>query len=126
MNVEECLESEFTYYHVEEQVVVPIFLVDEIERVCSFPICSEYDDDYDVEFKEKLVICLLSPRSVLFQKSNESNKPTYHSYNKEHEENSEFADENSLTLCFFSFKLPKENFEIVTEVEEGELIQNHH
>jgi hypothetical protein len=55
MNVEECPESEFANQLVEEKVVVPIFLVDDIAWVYGFPI---YDDDMMLNFKRnQLYVC---------------------------------------------------------------------
>jgi hypothetical protein len=73
-------EDEFANHLVEEMVDVPIFsLLDGIEDVVDLPIYDESDDDYDVEFLEQLVVFSLS-LNVPFQQCNESNHPTYHSY----------------------------------------------
>jgi hypothetical protein len=43
----------------------------------------------------------------------------------EHEENCELDEGNSLPLCFSSFKFLKENFKIINEGKECELMQSH-
>jgi hypothetical protein len=42
---------------VEEQVVVPIFLFDDIAGVHDFPKYDEYDDEYNNDFLEHPVAC---------------------------------------------------------------------
>jgi len=48
-----CHESKFADHPVEEQVVVPIVLMDDIAGVHDFPKYDEYVDDYKVDFLEK-------------------------------------------------------------------------
>jgi hypothetical protein len=57
---------------IEEEVGVPIFfLVDDIAGIFDMPIYDEYNNDYDVEFYEKSIVCL-SPWTVLLQQSDEN------------------------------------------------------
>jgi hypothetical protein len=139
-------ESEFADQPVEEQVDVPsFFLLDDIADVDDFPRYDEYNDDYEVDFPEQAIACslsendpvalymenfissdlqldvCLSARNVQFQQFEESSKPAYFSYDSDVES----GDENSLPLCFASFKLLKENFETINEVEECGLMQRH-
>jgi hypothetical protein len=115
-------KDEFANHLVEEQVDVPsFFLLDDIAEVVDFPIYDEYDDDYDVDFLEQLVVCSLS-ENVPFQQCKENNQPTYHSYK---EESIESTEGNSLPLCFSSFKLLKENSKIIIEAKECVLMPNH-
>jgi len=86
---------------LEEKVVVPIFLVDDIAGVYDLPIYDEYDDDYDNCFQEKPTRL----GNFLFQRVNERTRPIYHNYGIEHEESCESAEGNSFPLCFSSFKL---------------------
>jgi hypothetical protein len=114
-------KNEFANQFVEEQVDVPsFFLLDDIAYVANFPINDEYDDDYDVDFLEQLSVCSLS-ENVPFQQCDESNQPTYHNYK---EESTKSAQENSLPLCFYSFKLLKEKSKIIIEADECVLRPN--
>ena len=94
----------------EKQAVVPNFIVDNFQEVFCFP---RYDD-YDVDFLEQPIECFLS-RNVHLQQTNERNQPTCHSYNIANEQSSEYAEGNSLPLCFSSYKLLKENFKVINE-----------
>jgi hypothetical protein len=58
----------------------------------------------------------------LFQQCNERNQPTYHSYK---EESTKSSEGNFLPLCFYSFKLSKENSKIIIEAKECVLMPNH-
>jgi len=112
-------EDEFANQFVEEQVDVPsLFLLDDMAYVNDLPIYDEYDD---VDSLEQSTACFLS-ENVPFQQYNESNQPAYHNYK---EESIESAEENSLPLCFSSFKLLKENPKIIIEKNESVLMQNH-
>jgi hypothetical protein len=117
-------ENKFANQLVEEQVDVPsFFLLDDIADVVDLSLYDEYDDDDDVDFLEQPTACYLL-KNVYFQRCNESNQPTYHSYKEEYEESTESAEGNSLPLCFASFKLLKENLKIITKEEECVLMQN--
>jgi hypothetical protein len=114
----ECHESEFADHPVEEQVVVPIFMFDDIADVVDFPKYDEYDDDYivdfEVDFSEQAAA--FSPLgNDDFQQSQESSQPAYFSYDndEENEESTESGEGNTLPLCFSSFQLLKENFHSV-------------
>ena len=99
LNVAECHENEFADQLVEEQDVVPIFLVDNIAEVFGSPIYNEYDDNYDVNFLEKPVVCS-SSGNVHFQKTYESNQHTFYSYDITHKESSESTGSYTFPLCF--------------------------
>jgi hypothetical protein len=126
-----------------------MFFIDDIADVDDFPRYDEYNDDYEVEFPEKAIACslsendlvalymenfissdlqldvCLSSENVPFQQSDESTKLIYDSYDIEYDENCESIEGNSLPLCFVSFKLLRENFETINEVEEYGLMQSH-
>jgi hypothetical protein len=114
-------EDEFVNHLLEEQVDVPRFSLDEIEDVDDMPLYDEYYDDYDVDFLEQPAACSLS-KNVHFQQCNESNQPTYQGYK---EESIESTEGNSLPLCFYSFKLLKENSNIITKEKECVMMPNH-
>jgi hypothetical protein len=54
---EECHESESVDQNEEEQVIVPIFMFDDIAEFYDLPKYDEYDDDYDLDSLEQLVAC---------------------------------------------------------------------
>jgi hypothetical protein len=115
-------QDEFANQFVEEHVVVPsLFLLDKIAYVGDFPIYDEYHGYYVVDSLEQPTTCSLS-ENVPFQQYNERNQPTYQNYK---EESTESAEGNSLPLCFSSFKLLKENPEIIIEEKECVLMPNH-
>jgi len=96
-------------------------LLDNITDVVELPIYNEYDDDYDNDLPEQPTTFPLS-ENVPFQQYNESNQLTYHSYR---EEGTETPRGNSLPLCFSSFKLLKENANIIIETKEDMPMLNH-
>jgi hypothetical protein len=96
-------------------------LLDNITDVVELPIYNEYDDDYDNDLPEQPTTFPLS-ENVPFQQYNESNQLTYHSYR---EEGTETPGGNSLPLCFSSFKLLKENANIIIETKENMPMLNH-
>jgi hypothetical protein len=118
-------ENELVDQPTEEQVDVSrFFLVDDNVDVYFFPRYDEYNDDYDIDFIEKLVACYPSG-SVQFQQSHGITQPAYCIYDNGNEKNGDFADEKSLPLCFDSFELLKEKFKVITEEEEYDLMQSH-
>ena len=52
---EECHESELENQLVGEQVVVPMFLIDDIADVFDVPKYDEYDNDYVVNYDDHLL-----------------------------------------------------------------------
>jgi hypothetical protein len=103
-------EDEFTIQFVEEQVDVPsLFLLDDIAQTVNFPIYEKYEEDCDIE-------------DFFFQRYSEINKPTYHSYK---EQSIGSTKENSLPLCFATFKLLKEDSQIIVEANKFVLMQIH-
>jgi hypothetical protein len=93
-------EDEFANQFVEEQINVPsLFLLDDVAYDVDLPIYDKYKDDRDIE------------DSLLQQ---------YHE-----EKNIRSAEENSLPLCFTTFKLLKENSQIIVEASEFVLMQSH-
>jgi hypothetical protein len=96
-------EDEFTNQFVEKQVDVPsLFLLDDTTYVVDLPVYNKYEDDCDVE-------------DVIFQQYNENYK----------DQNIGSTEENYLPLCFATFKLLKENSEIIIEANEFVLMRNH-
>jgi hypothetical protein len=93
-------EDEFTKQFVEEQINIPsLFMLDDVAYGVDLPIYDEYKDDHDIE-------------NSLFQQYRE-------------EQNIRSAEEISLPLCFTTFRLLKENVEIIVEASEFVQMQNH-
>jgi hypothetical protein len=96
-------ESEFADQPIEEQVVVPIFMFDEIANVVDLPKYDEYDDDYifyfEGDFSEQVVAFSLLGNDD-FQQSEKSSQPTYFSYDsdEENEESTKSGEGNALPL----------------------------
>jgi hypothetical protein len=59
------------------------------------------------QVKEILYPCVFSSFQLLKENFHSVISQQFHSYASEHGENSKFADENSLPLCFASFELLK-------------------
>jgi hypothetical protein len=76
-----------------------LFLLDDVAYDVDLPIYDKYEDDRDIE-------------DFLFQQYSE-------------EKNIRSAEENSLPLCFTTFKLLKENSQIIVEANEFVLMQSH-
>ena len=72
-------------------------------------VYDKYEEDCDVE-------------DFLFQQYSKINQPTYHSYK---EQSIGSAEENSLPLCFATFKLFKENSQLIVEANKFVLMQSH-
>jgi len=70
-------------------------------EVFGLPIYDEYDDYSEFDFQEQLA----SLENDLFQQSDRSCQPIYHSCDIEHEESCELVEGNSSPLFFSSFKL---------------------
>jgi hypothetical protein len=93
-------EDECTNQFVEGQVDVPsFFLLDDLAYVSDLPAYDKCEDDCDIE-------------DFLFQQYSE-------------EKNIRSTEENSLPLCFTTFKLLKENSQIIVEANEFVLMQIH-
>jgi hypothetical protein len=113
-------ENGFANQSVEEKIDTPsFFLLDDIADVAYFPVCDEYDDDYEVDFFPTACSPL---ENVPFQQYSEIYQLTYHSCKKE---SFESAEGNSLPLCFSSFKLLKENSKVIIEGKECVLMPSH-
>jgi hypothetical protein len=84
-------------------------LLDDVAYVVDLPVYDKYEDDCDVE-------------DIFFQQYSGINQPMYHSYK---EKNIGSAEDNSLPLCFASFKLLKENSKIIIEANKLVPMQNH-
>jgi hypothetical protein len=99
----------------ENKFDVPrFFLVHDIADVVDLPKYDEYNDNYEVDFLEHPTECS-SAGNVQFQQFKESIQPAHFSYDnyKEHEESTESGEGNTLSLCFSSFQILKENFHSV-------------
>jgi hypothetical protein len=120
---EGCHEEELAEQPVEEKDVVSNFVNYDIQEAFCLPVYDEYNNYDEVDF-QKISEISFHPEKDSFQQSYENIHPIYDSYDLYHRENCDLVGGKSFPLCFSSFKILKEKFEVAYRAERVEL-QNH-
>jgi hypothetical protein len=120
---EGCHEEELAEQSVEEQDVISYFVSCDIHEAFCLPLYDEYNNYDEVDF-QKISEISFHPEKDSFQQSYENIQPIYDSYDLYHSENCDLVGGKSFPLCFSSFNILKEKFEVSYRAERVEL-QNH-